>query len=236
MVGHLEELWPTTAVFVVALIVPIAFYTLVPSKQGHRSRLGRRYLRSPPEKEPLGKYNAYVVLVLCVIASVIGATVPKDDFHRAYVIYGSLFFFGIVVPSVFVLVAHRDVGFTSLFGTIDHMRKSKSWIADAVTVALCAGLGILVVHLAFYPWPDITKESVSYAGLTAAQARDQATQKVDNLRRGTGLPPLVYSTQARGIAKGKDAWLVYFTLHGADSGCVVTVGTEPIQYTSECAA
>ena len=45
MVGHLEELWPTTAVFVVALIVPVAFYTLVSSKQGHRSRLGRRYLR-----------------------------------------------------------------------------------------------------------------------------------------------------------------------------------------------
>lgn len=64
MVGHLEELRPTTAVFVVALIAPVGFYTLVPSKQGHRSRLGRRYLRAPPEKEPLNRYNASVVLAL----------------------------------------------------------------------------------------------------------------------------------------------------------------------------
>ena len=42
MVGHLEQLWPTTAVFVVALIAPVAFYTLVPSKQ-----LGKIQWRGP---------------------------------------------------------------------------------------------------------------------------------------------------------------------------------------------
>jgi hypothetical protein len=172
--------------------------------------------------------------VLSGITCLIGATVPKDDYHRAYVIYGSLFFFGIVVPSFLVLVAHREVGFTSLLSTITYLRKSNNWIADLVTVTLSAGLGILVVHLAFYPWPDITKESVTYAGLTAAQARDEATSEVNSLRKGTGAPPLDYSTQARGIANGKDAWLVYFTVHGADSGCVVTVGSNPIQATREC--
>jgi hypothetical protein len=57
MVGHLEDLWPTTAVFIVALIAPVAFYALAPAKQGNRSRLGRRYLGAPPENKPLGKYN-----------------------------------------------------------------------------------------------------------------------------------------------------------------------------------
>jgi len=55
-----------------------------------------------------------------------------------------------------------------------------------------AGLAILVVHLAFYPWPDITHESASFAGLTAQKARDKAEREVRRVRGS--LPQLEYST------------------------------------------
>ena len=32
---------------------------------------------------------------------------------------------------------------------------------------LVADLAIQVIHLALYPWPDMTRESTSYAGLSA---------------------------------------------------------------------
>jgi hypothetical protein len=163
MVGHLEELWPTSAVVVVAVIASVAFYALAPvnpPRLGARSRLGRRYLRSAPERYPLGWYNAPAVLVLCAIAGLIAVSVFNDDFHRAYVIYSALFFFGIVVPSLLLLVAHREVGFTSLFCTIALLRQRDDWKAALATLALTAGLAILVIHLAFYPWPTQARQVV----------------------------------------------------------------------------
>src|SRR6266511_2806155 len=47
MVGHLEELFPGTAVFVVAIIAPVAFYALAPTaaSEGHSHRAWPRALR-----------------------------------------------------------------------------------------------------------------------------------------------------------------------------------------------
>jgi len=237
MVGHLENLWPTAAVVVVAVIAPVAYYALAPvdpPRLGNRSRLGRRYVGPAPERDPVGWYNAPVVLALCAIASIVAVAVFDDDFQRAYVIYGALFFFGIVVPSLLMLCAHREVGFTSLFCTISLLRVRNDWKAAIATIALTAGLTILVIHLAFYPWPDITKEPVRYAGLTATDARTRAIQEVAQLRNGNG--PLVYSTQARQVVIGKEAWVVYFSFpDGSDSGCTVIVSSsKPIDASPEC--
>ncbi len=234
MVGHLEELWPTTAVVVVAIIAPAAFYALAPRETGRRSALGRRYLRKPPTTAER-RYKASLVFFLSAVAGIGARFASHDDFVRAYVIYGALFFFGVILPSFLVLLLKKEVGFTSLFVTINQLRASRGWKASLATVAISAGLAILVIHLAFYPWPDITKEPVRYAGLTEKQARSKAVEKVMQLRGGA--TDLVYSAQARGVVRSREAWVVYFSLRdGSDSGCVVIVKKEVIDTTRECSA
>jgi hypothetical protein len=244
MVGYLENRWPATAVIVVAIISPAAFYALGPVKQpravaSRRGRLGRWWIRSGDPKPPLTHYDAWIVLGASVAAAVIAPLVIDwlgwgTDYHRAFGIYGALFLFGIVLPTLLSAVFRREVGFTSLFCTIAHLRSRDDLKAALASVALTAGLGILVVHLAFYPWPDITKEPVLFAGLSATQAQDQATAVVASLRKGTGA--LVYSAQARQVVGGHDAWVVYFsTQKGDDSGCTVIVrGSQAPQASAQC--
>lgn len=226
MVGHLEELWPGTAVFVVAIIAPAAIYALGLRSPARHSQLGRVSFRSAPI-EPVHWYTPWLVFALCVIVGVVAVSTFEDDFVRGYFIYGSLFALGIVVPSVLVLLRSREVGFTSLFKTIEHLRARRDWRAWLATTALSAGLTILLLHLAFYPWPDITKAPVKYAGLTANEARSTAAREVG--------PGLVYSTQARGVVANKDAWLVFFlATDGTDSGCIVNVREDAVDTTEQC--
>jgi hypothetical protein len=104
---------------------------------------------------------------------------------------------------------------------------------------LTGGLAILVIHLALYPWPDITRESTSYAGLSARAAQSKAVKRIKDLR--AEMPALRYSTQTRGIAEGKDAWLVFFTpANGSGaapySGCVVAVRSDGVTTSGECSS
>lgn len=245
MVGHLEDLWPTTAVIVVAVLAPAAFYALAPigppSEFGpfSRSSSGRWYVGRAKSDEPEREvwrwgYTPILVFIICLVAAGLAIWLLDDDFQRAYVIYGTLFLFGILVPSLLVL-AHFRVGFPSLFVTIEDLREQRDVKAVLATVALSAGLAVLVIHLAFYPWPDITKAPVQYAGLTANEARSKANREVRKLR--TGAPSLVYSTQARGVVNAHEAWVVFFTSSGgADSGCVVTLTDKTVETTEQCSA
>jgi hypothetical protein len=241
MVGHLEDLWPTTAVIVVAVLAPAAFYSLAPvgppTKLGplRRSSSGRWILGEAEEGEKedgAGGYPPWFVFVVCVAAAVAAILFLDDDFHRAYLVYGTLFLFGILLPSLIVLT-RRKIGFTSLFVTIGHLRERRDAKAVLATVALSAGLAILVIHLAFYPWPDITKPPVQYAGRTANDAKSKANREIKKLREGA--PALAYSTQARGVVNAHEAWLVFFTSPGgADSGCVVTLTEDTVDTTDQC--
>ncbi|HEX6662997.1 MAG TPA: hypothetical protein VF025_04935, partial [Gaiellaceae bacterium] len=129
--------------------------------------------------------------------------------------------------------AHLDARFPSLWIPVSVLSQRYR----ATPYVLVAGLSVLVVHLALYPWPDITRESTSYAGLSAHAAQTRAITKIAQLR--TGMPELRYSTQARGVADGKDAWLVYFTPASgsgaaAYSGCVVIVRDGSVTPSAEC--
>jgi len=231
MIGHLEELWPATAVVVVAVIAPVAVYALGPSTPGRHSPL-RRWLRPPGSVEITRWYGAGLALALSALTGFVGVALFDDDFHRAYVIYLALFVFGIVVPSLLPSVLHRKAGFTSLFVTLQHLRRRRDALAMVATVAISGGLAILIVHLAFYPWPDITKEPIRYAGRSAKGARDAAVAKVKALRPQGGL---LYSAQARQVVNGKEAWVVFFLGAGdADSGCSVILKKESIEAAPSC--
>jgi hypothetical protein len=70
-----------------------------------------------------------------------------------YAIYGTLFVLGVVVPSVLAYAFGRDVPFPTLFRTVALLRRRAHWVA----VVIVAGLTVLAVHLALYPWPDIRR-------------------------------------------------------------------------------
>jgi hypothetical protein len=226
-VGHLEKRWDWVGVIVVGVITATAFQALA-YKAGARTETGRAQRPGLPKAQESG-YSWLFVLIPGLIA--IGLTVAfgASKIQLGYTIYGVLGFFGIVVPSVLAFVLNKDVRFPTLFFTLDRLRRR----FHAAALILVTGMAILVVHLAFYPWPDITHESASFAGLTAQNARDRAEQKVRSLR--ASLPPLSYSTQSRAVVDGHDVWLVYFrTATGGSSACVVTVTQASADPTEAC--
>jgi hypothetical protein len=70
-----------------------------------------------------------------------------------YVIYGVLALVGVVVPSVLAYFFRQDVPFPTLFRTVALLRRRARWVA----VVIVAGLTVLAVHLALYPWPDVPR-------------------------------------------------------------------------------
>jgi hypothetical protein len=215
-VGHLEKRWDWIAVIVVGVITATAFQALA-YKAGSRTVTGRSQRPGAPTARESG-YSWLFVLIPGLAALVLAVAFGASKIQLGYIIYGVLAVFGIVVPSMLAFVLNKDVRFPTLFFTLDRLRRR----FHAAALILVTGLAILVVHLAFYPWPDITHESASFAGLTAQKARDSAEREVRSLR--ASLPPLVYSTQSRAVTDGRDVWLVYFrTASGASSACVVTV-------------
>jgi len=112
--------------------------------------------------------------------------------------YLLLLFFGILVPTGLAYFGGRIVSFPGLIFTVRKLERRLHWIA----VVIVAGLAVLLVHLALYPWPDLVRESTSYAGLGRSDAI-AAAQK----RAGPGLS---LRTASRGEFQGADAWIVLF--------------------------
>jgi len=80
---------------------------------------------------------------------------------------------------------------------------------------IIAGLSILLVHLALYPWPDLVRDSTSYAGLVRSDAIAAA-------QRDAGT--LTFRSAERGELRGQDAWILSFEpANGFGSTCVVAV-------------
>jgi hypothetical protein len=232
-VGHLENRWTWVAAVVVAIIAASGFLALgVPRER--KTRLGYARLRSgDAEPSQVPYYTAWVPIAATLVVLVVARAFTHDKYVLGYWIYGTVAATGIVIPSVLV-VFKLQAQFPSLFETIRRIHgRLHYWVATVIA----AGLAVLTIHLALYPWPDITKEPTKYAGLDAGQARSKAIGAVTAARAGKA--PLKYSTQARGVDNGKDAWLVFFTASDATSaygGCVVSVtsdGAKPAQSCSD---
>jgi hypothetical protein len=214
-VGHLENRWTIVAAIVVGLIGAAAYLALT---GGRKTELGRTYLRSGDPRrdpQPVPYYTAAVPIAATIIAGAVARGFTDDKLKVGYWIYGTLAVFGLVVPSL-LLLAKAEVQFPTLFFTVGKLRARFHWVATL----LVASLSILIIHLALYPWPDITKEPTQYAGLDANHAKKRAVRAV------AGNGSLRYSTQTRGVDGGKNAWLVFFTSTssgGTYGGCVVAV-------------
>lgn len=234
-VGHLAERWSIVYVAVVGMIAAIGFYGLAAPRAQQTDR--GRTKRSGAEPTPLPFYNALTGLFIAVAAALVAIVLfngTDERIQRGYVIWGALAVYAVLLPSFLTLVLRKEAQFPTLFATFRTLRGVHPSVAAFLGAALSAGLAILIFHLALYPWPDITSEPSRYAGLKAAEARAKAVKTVNGL--GTG-PSLLYSTQAKGIDQGGDAWLVYFIPVTGDleySGCAVAVTKKKAVPTPEC--
>src|SRR5256885_7197304 len=129
-------------------------------------------------------------------------------------------FWGPVVAAILVTqllgalayFAGRIVSFPGLLYTVRKLERRLHWVAAVVV----AGLAVLLVHLALYPWPDLVRESTSYAGVGRGDAVAAAEKRV--------AAALSFRSADRGEFGDQDAWLITLEpARGFGSGCVVAV-------------
>lgn len=250
-IGHIEEVASWVGVIVVAVIAMVAYFAVThglavtrgidPEQQTDHGRLippnvDKSQIQNVKVKRRFLAFRydwIFVFAATAVVAFLVNRFWSDDKLVLGYSIYGSFLVFGILIPSALVRWAHLDARFPSLWIPVSVLGQRYR----ATPFVLVAGLSVLAVHLALYPWPDITRESTSYAGLSARAAQTRAITQIAQLR--ADMPKLRYSTQARGVADGKNAWLVYFTPatgSGAApySGCVVIVRDASVTPSAEC--
>jgi hypothetical protein len=235
-VGELEKRWDWVGVVVVGLLAVALFQAIAYHDQRRES--GRAYRRAAavadpadarPSAHPWPWYNWILVLGLEALAMVLAVIFVDGEFARGCIIYGVLGFLGILLPGVLAFWTNRIVRFPTLFFTVGKLRHRLHFVA----VVLVAGLSILAVHLAFYPWPDLVRESASFAGLNAYQARTRAEQSLKK-QRGSK-PALQFATQERTVVDGHDAWSVYFRpAGGTGPSCIVAVTKDSASASAEC--
>jgi hypothetical protein len=145
--GHLEDLWHPTAVFVVALIVIAAALATGYGRLDERA----------PTVAPAGAWWPYVYLggavLFTVGASLIASELVNGSEGRyvlGYVIYGLIGFFFLFLPAV--LGSVFVFPFPSLITSLRDLERR----VPLVALLVLAGLVILLIHLALYPWPDVT--------------------------------------------------------------------------------
>src|SRR6266540_144650 len=187
MVGHLERHHTWVELLVVAAMVFVIFSTLRlrPEKesggegQPARTPGGRLTVRGPADQTPKefddedapGIFAGAAVVALAAVAvGTWAASEWWDDAHHyqpAYVLYGSLAVLFLVVPSLVALALGKDPPFPTLFRSVANLEewlKSRPWphslgpwLGWLVAYVILAGLVILMLHLALYPYPDITR-------------------------------------------------------------------------------
>lgn len=183
--GHLERYHPWVELVVVAAIVFFAYsYFRTSPHADEQPNLGRtpggRLTTEEhaghdarerfDDRKARGIFLAAAAVVLAGVAIATWAAVEWWDderhFHPSYVLYGLLFLFWLVIPSLVVFFGGREVPFPTLYRTV---RNFEEWLERArlpwnagpllawfATYVILAGLVILLIHLTLYPYPDIT--------------------------------------------------------------------------------
>jgi hypothetical protein len=162
-VGHLEYRWDWIGLIVVGVGVWVAV-SVISYPAGPRQVLVRQETR-PDRRTACGRATMHTetggalpaVLVpvgaaLVALASVLTATLdPSDPYTLGDVLYGTIAIFCAAAPSIVAYVWARDVAFPTFFRTLANLERRVPY----VSVLVLAGLGILLFHLALYPWPNV---------------------------------------------------------------------------------
>jgi hypothetical protein len=97
---------------------------------------------------PVAWYFAFATVVVVVGASV--ASLSDNRFLVGYVLYSLIAVFWVVVPNLAAYVFRKDFQYTTLFFTVRCLGRRLQFVAALVAALLV----ILMLHLAFYPWPS----------------------------------------------------------------------------------
>jgi hypothetical protein len=244
-VGHLEDKWAIVAIVPVAVLAASALalrrtepnevvlqagnQALQRTSEGRLAKAGtvaREELPTLavtpegvlPERSSWPVIPYFGVATVVVIGASLLASAAENPWLLGYVLYSTIALFWILLPNWLAYRRRTDIPFTTLFFTIRCLSRRLRFVA----LVFAAGLAVLLIHLALYPWPDLARESAGYAGITPAKAREKANQA---LQRTQFNAEMKVSAQSRGTVEGQKAWYVYFVSKkdGKFSGCVVTV-------------
>lgn len=163
-VGHLEALWSPVAIIVVALIVAAAANAVrYPWRQegemerrpggGRRGRTSGGRLTTEPGAVRAAPVYGYAVAALAVTTAgpALAAAMGGSAWTLAYVLYGLVAIFWVILPNALAFWLGRDLPFPTLLRTVADVERR--W--HVAGVVILAGLAVLLVHLALYPWPAI---------------------------------------------------------------------------------
>lgn len=99
----------------------------------------------------------YGPAALCIGGGFLAASLTENKWILGYVIYGLILAFFVVLPSVLAYYSTPNAPFAGLFPTIVDLQRR----LHRTGVVILAGLVVLLIHLAFYPWPDVFRRSPS---------------------------------------------------------------------------
>lgn len=172
-VGHLQDRWPVVALIPVGLIVMCGYsvFRVPPAStalQADFQALGRtpqgRLVKQDvsleqlatggvPAVEGRSEFSVVRYFAFATVAVVLGALVaaPSDNrFLVGYVLYSLIGIFWVVVPNSVAYFLKKDIPFTTMFFTVRSLGRRLQFVAALVAALLV----ILLLHLAFYPWPS----------------------------------------------------------------------------------
>ncbi len=177
--GHLEYVHAEWEIAPTALIVLVLYSLLRTPRGAHRTPGGRLTFH---DRAPQHAYEDevlrdlwFALRALAVALVVAGGTLLAYHYwpnqyvgHRklpnyrvAYVLYGSIGLFWIALPTIQSLARGRDAEFPTLIRTVQnleewvsqHLGRAVGWLMSFV---LLWGMVFLLLHLTFYPFPNIT--------------------------------------------------------------------------------
>jgi len=172
-VGHLQDRWPVLTLVPVALIV-MAGVSVLRIRLGDtavqadftaigRSPQGRLVKQEvqfdqlatgglPPAPPKRGEWPIlpyFVFATAVVIAGGVAAAPSDSRFLVGYVLYSLIALFWVVIPNLTAYFGGKDFPFTTLVFTVQALSRRLQFAALLVAALLV----ILLLHLAFYPWP-----------------------------------------------------------------------------------
>jgi hypothetical protein len=162
--GHLEHQHDWIAVVVVTLVVFAAVHNAATTAgRGcglfNRTPGGRTTRRDPSQlvaRRTDPWFFGYLAVATGLVAGgpLVAAAAGADQWVLGYVIYGSIALFFGAVPSLLAYFAARDVPFRTVFRTLAELERHGR-AGHFLMLVVSAGLVVLLVHLAFYPWPNV---------------------------------------------------------------------------------
>jgi len=173
-VGHLQDRWPVLTLIPVALIV-MAGYSVLRVRLGDtavqadlqaigRSPQGRLIKQDvrfdqltrggiPPAPPKRGEWAILPYFAFATVVVVAGGVLAAPSDNRllvGYVLYSLIALFWVVIPNLAAYFFGKDFPFTTLFFTVRALGRRLQFVAAFVAALLV----ILLLHLAFYPWPS----------------------------------------------------------------------------------